>query len=338
MRIFISTGIYPPELGGPAQYAKNLEETWKKQGHKVSVGVFSRFNFLPTGLRHLVFMLAILPKVFRADFILILDTFSAALPTVFLGKFFGKKMILRTGGDFLWEQYVERTGDKVLFKDFYETKQNNFSDKEKKIFKLTKYVLKNISVVVWSTEWQKQVFMRPYSLEEQNHVVIENYYGSKEGDVDPNIEPRIFMAGGRDIKLKNLPLLKDVFQSIKTKTQVEMELSTSPLDFPTFMQKIKNCYAVMVVSISEISPNMILDAIRLNRPFICTKEVGILPRIKDVGIFVDPLNKAEIEEAILKLLDKDEYEKAREKVRNFSFVHTWEQIAEEFLGAYNSIK
>ena len=30
MKILIATGIYPPELGGPAEYAKNLEYIWKK--------------------------------------------------------------------------------------------------------------------------------------------------------------------------------------------------------------------------------------------------------------------------------------------------------------------
>ena len=37
MKILISTGIYPPDIGGPAQYARNLYATWKKQGHDVKV-------------------------------------------------------------------------------------------------------------------------------------------------------------------------------------------------------------------------------------------------------------------------------------------------------------
>ena len=60
MKILICTGIYPPEIGGPAQYAKNLSEFWQKEGHRVNVKVFSRFNFLPTGLRHLVYFFNIL--------------------------------------------------------------------------------------------------------------------------------------------------------------------------------------------------------------------------------------------------------------------------------------
>src|SRR5690348_11398603 len=119
MRILIATGIYPPEIGGPAEYAKNLKDAWNSQGHQVTVKVFSRFKFLPTGLRHLAYFLYIVPAVIRADFILSLDTFSAGLPAVLAARLFGKQIIVRTGGDFLWEFYVERTGELVLLKDFY---------------------------------------------------------------------------------------------------------------------------------------------------------------------------------------------------------------------------
>jgi len=100
---------------------------------------------------------------------------------------------------------------------------------------------------------------------------------------------------------------------------------------------MKGAYAVILVSLGDISPNMILDAIKLNRPFICTKEVGIYERIREAGTFVDPLNEKEIEEAISYLLTEDGYKKAKEKVKNFNFVHTWDQIAEEFIEVYKKI-
>nr|MBP7846192.1 glycosyltransferase [Candidatus Paceibacterota bacterium] len=137
-------------------------------------------------------------------------------------------------------------------------------------------------------------------------------------------------ASSRELVLKNTGLLKNIFNKIK-KQHGGVNLFTDKLPFPDFVQKIKNSYAVIQISLGDISPNLILDAIRFNKPFICTKEIGILERIKDVGIFVDPLNEKEIEEAVLKMLNKDEYEKAVEKVKNFSFLHTWDDIASEFL-------
>src|SRR4051812_26577287 len=122
MRILIATGIYPPEIGGPAEYAQELKNAWIARGHSVEVKVFSRFNFLPSGVRHLAYFLTLLPAIFKTDSILALDTFSAALPAVLAAKLARKKIILRTGGDFLWEAYVERTGDLVLLRDFYQTR------------------------------------------------------------------------------------------------------------------------------------------------------------------------------------------------------------------------
>ena len=104
------------------------------------------------------------------------------------------------------------------------------------------------------------------------------------------------------------------------------------------MEKMKGCFAVILVSLGDISPNMILDAIRLNRPFICTKEVGIYDKIKDAGTFVDPLKEKEIEDAILTLLTEEGYKKAKEKVKNFNFVHTWDEIAGEFIEVYKNIE
>ena len=75
MRILIVTGIYPPEIGGPAEYAKNLEEVWVSQGYQVSVKIFGRFKKIPWGVRHIVFFLYILPSVVRADYIVTLDAF-----------------------------------------------------------------------------------------------------------------------------------------------------------------------------------------------------------------------------------------------------------------------
>jgi hypothetical protein len=33
MRIIIATGIYPPEVGGPALYAKGVKESLERAGH-----------------------------------------------------------------------------------------------------------------------------------------------------------------------------------------------------------------------------------------------------------------------------------------------------------------
>ena len=176
MKILIATGIYPPEIGGPAQYAKNLADVFGAE-HKVTVKVFSRFKMFPTGIRHALYFFSILPALSRTDYVIALDTFSCALPTVLGAKLFRKKIVIRTGGDFLWEEYVERTKKKVLFRNFYTEELENFSPKEKKIFSLTRWVLANASKIIFSTVWQRDIFVSAYQLNLAKTTTIENYYG-----------------------------------------------------------------------------------------------------------------------------------------------------------------
>jgi glycosyltransferase involved in cell wall biosynthesis len=91
-----------------------------------------------------------------------------------------------------------------------------------------------------------------------------------------------------------------------------------------------------LVSLADISPNTILDALRCNKPFILTKENG-LDRLKDIAILVDPKNEDEIKEKILWLSDKENYLSQKKKIESFSFTHSWEEMANEFINLFKKI-
>src|SRR3989344_13739 len=334
MKILIVTGIYPPEIGGPAEYARNLKEVWVNRGDYVSLKVFSKFKNIPLGIRHIIFFFYIIPSVVTADYIFTLDAFSAGVVTV-AAKLFNKKVIFRTGGDVLWELYVERTGDMVLLKDFYKTRLHKLSTKEKLIFSLMKWALQNMSAVIWSTKWKKDIFLQPYGLQKQNHFVIDNYYGPKDYGVDT--KEKIFIASGRSHKLKNIDLLIQVFQDEKIK-ESGVILDTQTVPPSEFFEKIKGSYAVISVSLSEISPNTIISAISAGKPFIVTEENGLKDRIGDVSIVINPLDIEDIKQKVLWLASPINYESQKRKLDSFNFVHSWESIAEEYITVYNSIK
>ena len=333
MKILIVTGIYPPEIGGPAEYAKNLKDAWVAQGHQVSVKVFGRFQRIPWGIRHAVFLLHILPSVIWADRVLTLDAFSAGVVVV-AGKLFGKKIIFRTGGDALWESYVERTGDLALLKDFYETTVPNWSFKEKLTFYLLRWALRNLSAIIWSTEWQKDIFIEPYGLRRQNHFIVENYYGPKLSSKKP--AGKNFIAATRKLKWKNVEMLEKVFAEKEfSKSGATLDAATAP--HGAFLEKLASSYAVIIASLGDVSPNTILDAIRLDKPFILTRENGLYPRIKDVGIFVDPEDPRDIRDKVKWLLDPDNYESKRKQLVRFTFTHSWEDIAQEYLEIWKNL-
>jgi glycosyltransferase involved in cell wall biosynthesis len=339
MRILIASGIYPPDIGGPAQYARNLYETWKRQGHEVKVAAYRWERIAPPGLRHLLYFTKIIRKGWNADLILVLDTWSAAVPAMAACALMQKKYVIRTGGDFLWESYVERTGDMALFKDFYETRMDKLSVKERMVFRLGGDSLRRAKAVIFSTQWQKGIFERAYGLDPNKDPIVENYCGERLKPVEP--DGRTFIATTRDLKWKNINLLKEAFKGaqaeIRRRGLPDIELDCGKAVYDSFVEKIRHSYAVALVSLGDISPNMIFDAIRGGTPFILTKENGIMDRVKDGGLFVDPLDEKDIAEKILWLADPANRAAQAEKVRKIAFTHSWEEIAGEIMDIWKRI-
>ena len=319
MRILIATGIYPPSLGGPSQYAKNVKAEWEKNGHEVKVKTFHFEHILPSGFRHLYYFLKIIPAVLWCDFIFALDTFSVGWPATCAAKIFGKKIVIRTGGDFLWEEYVERSKEPVFLKDFYQTTKQKWSRKERFIFRITKWTLDHSDALMFSTKWQRDIWLKPYGLENIKIFFIENFYGQKEESFDPVDQE--FVASARKLVWKNLGMLKNV--------GARVYLENSP--YKEFMAKLSHAYGVLLVSLGDISPNLILDAIRFNKPFIITEENGLMDRIGSIAITVNPLDKEDIKSKVSYLLEKENYNAQVEKIKDFNFTHTWEEIAGEII-------
>ena len=342
MKILIATGIYPPDIGGPAQYARGVEEAWKKEGHDVKVLSFRFERKLPTGIRHLYYFLRVLCSLPRANFVFSPDTFSAALPALFACKLFGKKLVIRTGGDFLWEQYVERTGDLVLLKDFYQTRISKFSRKERTIFSLLRFLFRHVDATIFSTVWQKDIFEKPYRLNVRKCFIIENCYGPRTRDFYSNIpqnigiEKKVFVGGTRGLKWKNTLRVREAFASLQKRgLPVSLELQTGSRG--KFLQDIESSYAVILASLGDISPNTILEAITFGKPFILTRETGLYERLKDIGVWVNPEDVNDIAEKIEWLADAQNYAQQIEKIRAFSFTHSFEEIAEEILDVYTRL-
>jgi len=88
-KILIATGLYPPEEGGPAAYAKILYDKLPEYGISVDVVPFRRVRFLPKIIRHLVYFFIILWRGLFADVIYALDPVSVGFPSFLAAKILG---------------------------------------------------------------------------------------------------------------------------------------------------------------------------------------------------------------------------------------------------------
>ena len=121
MRLVIATPLYPPEIGGPATYAKILAEALPARGFEVEVVKFSDVRHLPKLVRHFAYYRRVLRAARKADVVLALDPVSVGLPAFRAAKRAGKPFVVKVVGDYAWEQGRQRFGIKANLDEFVET-------------------------------------------------------------------------------------------------------------------------------------------------------------------------------------------------------------------------
>ena len=152
MRILIVTGIFPPDIGGPATYVPEIAKALQERGHEVSVVTTSEPEWLefnddehtfpvyrmnrrrPLGLRSFHFARVISHHARKADVVLA----NGLLPEATVASFLARTpMIQKIVGDPTWE----RARNRGWSTDNFETFQNrHYGLKIEALKKLTKFL------------------------------------------------------------------------------------------------------------------------------------------------------------------------------------------------------
>lgn len=110
MRLLIATPLYPPDSGGPATYAKLLEEELPGIGTEVTVVSFGAFRAYPKVIRHALYFFELCKKVWGVDAVYALDGVSVGVPAWMCALLARKPLYIRIAGDYAWEQGTQRFG------------------------------------------------------------------------------------------------------------------------------------------------------------------------------------------------------------------------------------
>ncbi len=110
MKILLAAGLYPPDIGGPATYAQMLVSELPAHGITVSVLPYGTVRSLPKWRRHLTYTYRLWQQAATADAIYALDPMSVGVPARIVASLRRKPFIIRLGGDYVWEQAVQRFG------------------------------------------------------------------------------------------------------------------------------------------------------------------------------------------------------------------------------------
>lgn len=118
MRLVIAAPLYPPEIGGPATYARILEESLPEHDIAVSVVKFSEVRSLPPGVRTAAYFWNMFSALKDADLVLALDPVSTGFPTRIAAFLRRVPFVVKVVGDYAWEQGRQRFGMKKNLDDF----------------------------------------------------------------------------------------------------------------------------------------------------------------------------------------------------------------------------
>lgn len=172
-KILIATGIYPPNIGGPATFAFYLSKELALKGYDVFILTFSykknlenqagvavrSLNGKRSSLtRYLVYWFVLLSNSFKFDVIYAFDITSVGLPAALVKLCRGKKikLIYRLGGDFQWEMALERGSFVGTLRQYYKKKR--FNIKEKIIYLLTNFALRRADWIVYNANYIKDIY------------------------------------------------------------------------------------------------------------------------------------------------------------------------------------
>ena len=126
MKIVLAAGLYPPDIGGPATFAKQLVDFLHTRDVEVEVVPFRSVRGLPPLVRHVAYLYTVWRASRGAAYVVALDPVSVGLPALMAARFRRVPLILRVGGDYAWEQGVQRFGVTQTLDEFVRTNKTDY--------------------------------------------------------------------------------------------------------------------------------------------------------------------------------------------------------------------
>lgn len=197
MKLVIATPLYPPEIGGPATYARLLEEGLPAHGIEVEIVKFSDVRYLPKIIRHIAYYRNVLAAAREADIILALDPVSVGLPAMKVAKKLNRKFVVKIVGDYAWEQGRQRFGVTQKLDEFVRTKQSSWFVRRLQV--IEKKVADAADAILVPSEYLKRI-VSSWGIPDDTVTVIYNavpieHIGTVPESVSALLQPRVVTVG-----------------------------------------------------------------------------------------------------------------------------------------------
>ena len=214
LKILIATGIFPPDIGGPATYVRTLYEELPKLGLEIKVVTYSdQITNKTQNPKSKIFNISrkqnILFRYWKyfwrvwrlakwADIVYVQGPVSEGLPSWLACRLRGRKYVLKVVGDYAWEQGQQRFGVNDLLNDFQIKKYGWRVELMRKIQKL---VARGACKTITPSQYLKRIITK-WGVKENKIKVI--YNSAKE----------INLSIGKEAARRNLDLGGNIILSV----------------------------------------------------------------------------------------------------------------------------
>lgn len=241
-KILITTGIFPPDIGGPATYSKTLADGLAKAGFSVKVltfysffknnsknsKVFTVWRGWPKGLRHIIYFFRILKLAKKTDVIFSQNATSVGLPALLAARLLKKKLVVKVVIDSLIE--VARPMDDAQFRH-----------------RLQKFVAQRADLVIVPCQYLKSVVVG-WGIKENKVKVIyngvkipQNLVSKEKAKETIGIQGNLILSIGRLVPGKGFAMLIKILPELhKTNPHLRLAIVGDGPEMENFEKMIAN--------------------------------------------------------------------------------------------------
>lgn len=366
MKVLLATGIYPPGIGGPATYVQALASELTKKDIDVVVVTYGRkegqkgqrgwrvirvSKWGGSVLRWWRYAKALRREGTDADIVYAFSSVSCGVP-LWIAGLRKPRHILRLGGDFIWERYTDCGGTASL-QEWYRSLHWSLRFSHR----FMGWLLRRFDHIVFSTEFQKKIY-EDFFQPPPPYSVIENALPSSETASCFHTKHRPFrlLFAGRFVGFKNLQCLLDALFQIPHVTltlagsgpmrrQLAQKIEKLGLtDRVRFMdsvdgkakEKLFMDHDLLILpSITELSPNVALEARVAGLPVLLTSQTGLSETLT-AGMIVRPLKT--VEDIVREVLAvEQEYDRFAAEAATIPHRRGWDVVCQEHVRLFQEL-
>ena len=325
MKLVIATPLYPPEIGGPATYARILEEGLPARGVEVELVKFGDVRRLPKLIRHWAYYRRVLRAACKADLVLALDPVSVGLPAMYAARKEGKPFVVKIVGDYAWEQGRQRFGVVEELDEFVRTRQRSW--RVRFLQRIQTRVAKSATQVIVPSEYLKGVVVA-WDVPSEHIAVIYNAVPLGALGEAPSVVvalPRpLVVTAGRLVSWKRIEGVIDALASTNAslvivgegpeRVVLETRAAATLSGRYVFMGALSHADALATLASADIFvlnssyeglSHLLIEALSLGRPTIATR-VGGNPEVVtdgENGLLVSAGDPSSLADALTSLLE-----------------------------------